>query len=130
MENEERCEKSIFEMQDLDAIKKRPDILARMKWDVTPQMVMEPRFQSRPEDMQKLSELSGYMFYIETECDKPSIMLMKVGRNDITSTVGKIDEIPPLLIQNAIEKPVHPPVYGMYAINDEIKSWLKREFNL
>ena len=117
-------------MQDLDAIRERPDILKGIKWDVTPQMVMEPRFQSRAEDMQKLREISGYMFYIETECDQPSVMLMKVGKTDIASTVGKINGIPQELIKRAISKPAHTPVYGMYAVSDEIKSWLKKGLNL
>jgi len=119
-----------FDIQDLGDIKKRPDILGRIKWDVTPQVVMEPRFQSRPEDIEKLKEISGYLFYIETQGARPSLMLMRVGKRDITTTVGKIDEIPVELIRKAIDNPVHPSVHGMYAITDEIKAWLKRELSL
>ena len=79
-------DKSIFDLQDLSSIKKRPDILAKIKWDVTPQMIMEPRFQSRPEDLQRLREIAGYIFYIETEGDKPALMLMRVGKSDTTAT--------------------------------------------
>ncbi len=130
MEDEAGLEKSIFDMQDLNAIKKRPDILSRIKFDVTPQIVMEPRFQLKPEDLQKLREITGYVFYIETECEKPTLMLMRVGKSDITSTAGMIEEIPSELIQRAIDNPVHPPVYGMYAITEEIKAWLKKQLDL
>lgn len=122
-------EKGIFEMQDLCSIKKRHDILEGIKWDVTPQTVMEPRFQSRAEDVQKLREISGYMFYIETGCDEPAVMLMKIGKSDITTTAGKIDEVPRELIQRALDKPACPPACGMYAVSDDIKAWLKRELS-
>lgn len=121
-------EKSMFDLQDLASIKKRPDILARIKWDVTPQMIMEPRFHSRPEDLQRLREIAGYIFYIETEGDKPTLMLMRVGKSDTTVTAGKIDEIPDEVVQRAVDNPLHPPVFGMYAITAEIASWLKKEF--
>lgn len=123
-------EKSIFDLQDLSSIKKRPDILAKIKWDVTPQMIMEPRFQSRPEDLQRLREIAGYIFYIETEGDKPALMLMRVGKSDTTATAGKIDEIPDEVVQRAIDNPLHPPVYGMYAVTEEIKAWLRKELNI
>lgn len=132
MEDEERCdlEKTIYGTHGLADVKTRPDVLAKIKWDVTPQIIMEPRFQSRPEDLKKLWDISGYMFYIETECEKPTLMLMKVGKTDITTTVGMVEEIPFELIQRAIDNPVHKPLCGMYAITEEIKEWLKKELEL
>jgi hypothetical protein len=123
-------DKSIFDLQGLPEIKKRSDILSNIKFNVTPRMVMEPRFHAKPEDLQKLSEIAGYMFYIEAQCNPPALMLMKVGKTDITNTVGKIDEIPLELIEKAIENPPEPPSHGMYAITDEIKAWLKKELAL
>jgi hypothetical protein len=131
MENEERCNDEIFfDIPDLAEIKKDPDILARIKWEVTPQAVMEPRYQSNAEDLQKLKELSGYMFYIESQCEPPALMLLKVGKTDITSTVGKVSEVPPELVRKAMENPVEKPSHGMYAITDEIKDWLKKELGV
>lgn len=132
MEDEERCnlEKDVSDMPGLADIRESPDILKKIKWEVTPQMVMEPRFQLDPVHLQKLNEIAGYMFYIETQCEPPVLMLMKVGKTDITSTVGRIDEIPSPLLQRAIDNPVHKPVHGMYAITDEIKEWLKRELGV
>ncbi len=129
---DDRCDldKNIFDMQVLGDIKKNSEILEKIKWDVTPEMVMEPRFHSKPEDIEKLREISGYMFYVETECERPALMLMRVGKSDITSTVGMIEEIPSELIQRAIDNPSHKPVHGMYAITDEIKGWLKKELGV
>ncbi|GAB4421194.1 MAG: hypothetical protein OHK0032_16990 [Thermodesulfovibrionales bacterium] len=130
MKDEAKSEKGIFDLQDLSSIKKRPDILSRIKLEVTPQMVMEPRFRSRPEDMERLKEIVGYMFYIETAGGCPMLMLMKIDRSDVTTTIGRIDEIPADLIKRAIDNPLQKPVYGMYAITDEIKDWLRKELNL
>ena len=132
MEDEERCnlEREIADMPGLADIRESPDILKKIKWEVTPQMVMEPRFQLNPEHLQKLNKIAGYMFYIETQCEPPALMLMKVGKTDITSTVGKIDEVPPELVRKAMENPVEKPSHGMYAITDEIKDWLKEELGV
>lgn len=114
----------------LAEIRERPDIVGGIRWDMTPEVMMEPRFQSNPEDLQKLREIAGYMFYIESQCEPPALMLMKVGKTDISSTVGKIEEVPRDLIRRAIDNPVHKPVHGMYAITEEIKAWIKKELGL
>ena len=130
MEHEDNDEKTIWELQGLKEIKKRPDILSRIKFDVTPRMVMEPRFHSKKEDLEKLQAIAGYMFYIESQCNPACLMVMKVGKTDITNTVGKVDEIPAELIEKAISNPPEPPSHGMYAITDEIREWLKKELGL
>jgi hypothetical protein len=121
---------NIFGILGLDDIKIRHDILSEIKFNVTPQVMMEPRFQSRPEDLEKLKEVTGFMFYVESATEPPGLMLLRIGRSDITTTVGKIDEIPLEMIQKAIDKPVFPPVHGMFSITDEIKDWLKKELGL
>lgn len=121
---------NIYDILGLDDIRKRHDILSEIKLNVTPQIMMEPRFQSRPEDLEKLKEVTGYMFYIESETEPPGLMLLRIGRSDITTTVGKIDEIPLEMIRKAIDEPVIPPAHGMFSITDEIKDWLKKELGL
>lgn len=130
VDDEKKCNLNIFDMPGLGGIKANPDILEKIKWEVTPQMVMEPRFQSDPEGLRKLREISGYMFYVESQCEPPALMLLKVGKTDITSTIGKVDEIPPELLKKAMENPVDKPANGMYAITDEIKEWLKKELGV
>jgi len=130
MDQEDADEKSIWELQGLKEIRKRPDINSRVKFDVTPRMVMEPRFHSKAEDLEKLKQIAGYMFYIESQCNPPALMIMKVGKTDITNTIGKIDEVPAELLEKAITNPVEPPSHGMYAITDDIKAWLKKEMGL
>ncbi len=130
MEQEDTDEKTIWELQGIKEIRKRPDILSKLKFDVTPRLVMEPRFHAKPEDLEKLRKIAGYMFYIETQCNPAALMVMKVGNTDITTTIGKIDEIPTELIDKAIENPPEPPSHGMYAISEDIAAWLKKELEL
>ena len=130
MNDEEKCNLNLFGMRGLSGIKASPEILEKIKWEVSPAMVMEPRFRSDPESPRKLREISGYMFYVESQCEPPALMLLKVGKTDITSTIGKVDEIPPELLKKAMENPVDKPASGMYAITDEIREWLKKELGI
>ena len=130
MDQENTDEKSIWELQGLNEIRKRPDINSKVKFDVTPRMVMEPRFHSKAEDLEKLKLIAGYMFYIESQCNPPALMIMKVGKTDITNTIGKIDEVPAELLEKAITAPVEPPSHGMYAITEDIKAWLKNALGM
>ncbi len=130
MDQEDTDEKTIWELQGLKEIRKRPDIHAKIKFDVTPRMVMEPRFHSKTEDLEKLRLIAGYMFYIESQCNPPALMVMKIGNTDITTTIGKIDEVPAELLEKAITNPAEPPSHGMYAITEDIRVWLKKELEL
>lgn len=120
----------IFGILGLNDIRRRPDIISEIKFNITPQIMMEPRFQSCTEDLERLKEITGFMFYVESETEPPGLMLLRTGRSDITTTVGKVDEIPLEMLQKAIAEPVCPPANGMYAITDEIRDWLQKELGL
>lgn len=121
---------NIFRMQRLSDIKRRPDILSNIKLDASLPLIMKPRFQMTEREFQEMYKNIGYLFYIETAGQNPTLMLMKINRSDIAETVGIIEEIPEEMLKRAIDNPVHPPVHGMYGITEEIKNWLKRELNL
>lgn len=130
MEKDESFEKGVFDLLGLEDIKKRPDILSLLRFDVTPHMVMEPRFHARAEDLRKLREMSGCVFYIEMESTPPKLMLMKLGKSDVMITVGSIEEIPQEYIDRAIQTPPLPPIHKMGAITKEIEAWLKAELGI
>jgi hypothetical protein len=121
---------NIFSMQRLKDIKRRPDILSNIRLNASLPLIMKPRFQMSKEEFEELEKNIGYIFYIETAGQKPTLMLMKVNRSDIADTIGIIEEIPEDMLQRAIDNPVHPPVHGMYGITEEIKEWLRMELNL
>lgn len=121
---------NIFSMQRLNDIKMRPDILFNIKLDAHLPLIMKSRFQMSKSEFEEFQKCIGYVFYIETTGEKPTLMLMKVNKSDIADTIGIIEEIPEELLKRAIENPVHPPVHGMYGITDDIKEWLRKELNL
>jgi len=74
---------NIYDILGLSDIKKRHDILSEIKFNVTRRFMMEPRFQARSEDLEKLKEITGFMFYVESETEPPGLMLLRTGRSDI-----------------------------------------------
>ncbi len=116
---------NVFDLQGMAALKKRQDLLERIRFDVTPRMIMEPRLESG-----RKKEVSGCFFYIEAFEPPPAVMLMKVNPQGVTSTVAKVDTIPQGLVERAVEDPVEPPVNSMYAITGEIEDWLRGELGL
>lgn len=122
----EFCEDlNVFAIQDFKDIKKRPDILGSIRLDVTPRMIMEPRLDEKAK-----REVAGHMFYIEAFDDPPLLMVMKVNKSGVTTTVGRVEEIPRAMVQRAVDQPVEPQCNRMYAITDEIREWLRRELSL
>lgn len=118
-------ELNVFELQGMEALKKRRDLVERVRFDVTPRMIMEPRLER-----EKRKEVAGCFFYIEALEPPPSVMLMKVNPQGVTSTVAKVDTIPPAMVERAVAQPVEPPVNNMYAISGEIEDWLRGELGL
>lgn len=118
-------ELNVFSLQSLTEIKRRPDIIGNLRFDVTPRMTMEPLHATGPEGFPK-----GYMFYVEAYEDPPLLMLMKLTKSGITTTVGKVEEIPVEMLRRAVAEPVEPPTNKMYAITDEIRKWLVETLSL
>ena len=116
---------NVFELQGLEHIKIRPDILQRIRFDVRPKMIMEPCF-----DSSRQASISGCFFYVEAYDDPPQVMLMKVSPGGVTSTIGKVEEIPAEMVKRAVDDPVDPPVNQMYAVTEEICDWLKENLEV
>jgi hypothetical protein len=104
-----------FAVMNVNDLKERPD--------VSPKMIMEPRIG--PEGV-KPADLKGFSFYIEAFDEPPELMIMKVSRSNVMTTLGKIDDIPAAMVRRAVDDPVEPAANKMYAITDEIREWLKK----
>ena len=55
---------------------------------------------------------------------------MKVGQMGVMNTIGSVDDVPPEMVAQAVADPVHPPVNDMFAINDEIRDWIREKLEL
>ena len=116
-----------FAVMNVNDLKERPDVVQAIKFDVTPKMIMEP--QIGPEGV-KPADLKGFSFYIEAFDEPPELMIMKVSRSNVMTTLGKIEEVPAEMIRRAVDDPVEPAANKMYAITDEIRDWLKEAIGL
>jgi hypothetical protein len=117
-----------YAIKNIEELKERPDIISKIRFDITPRTIMEPLFTETGE-FRKV-DLSGYFFYIETESERPGLMLMKVSKTTSMKTIGIIEDLPQDLLKRAIENPVHSPIHGMYAITEEIKEWICKNLSI
>ena len=116
-----------FTVMNIDDLKKRPEVVQAIRFDVTPKMIMAPHIN--PEGG-KPPDLKGFSFYIEAFDEPPELMIMKVGGSSIVTTLGKVEDAPAEMVRRAVDDPVEPVVNKMYAINDEIRGWLKEAIGL
>lgn len=114
-----------YETRGIEGLKTRPDIMARIRFDVTPKTIMEPRLGGG-----ETRDIAGIFFYIESFEPPPKVMLMKVGKLGVMNTISKVDDVPAEMIERAVAEPVHPPVNDMYAISDEIRDWIREKLDL
>ena len=117
-----------FNVMNIDDLRARPEVIEAIRFDVTPKMIMEPRI-GLPEGVTP-PNLKGFSFYIEAFDDPPELMIMKVSRSSVMTTLGKIEEAPIEMIRRAVDDPVEPAANKMYAITDEIRDWLKKEIGI
>ena len=117
-----------FGVMNIDDLKARPQVVQTIRFDVTPKMIMEPRI-GLPEGV-KPPDLKGFSFYIEAFDDPPELMIMKVSRSSVMTTLGKIEEAPAEMVRRAVDDPVEPAVNKMYAITDEIRDWIKEALGI
>jgi hypothetical protein len=116
-----------FAVMSITDLKKRPDVVRAIRFDVTPKMIMEPRIG--PEGVTP-ADLKGFTFYIEAFDEPPELMIMKVSGSSVMTTLGKIEDIPAEMIRRAVDDPVEPAANKMYAITDEIRDWLREAIGL
>jgi hypothetical protein len=114
-----------YDAQGIGGIKARPEILERIRFDVTPQVIMAPRLGGG-----ETRDIAGFFFYIEAFEPPPKVMLMKVGKLGVMNTIASVNDIPGELVAKAVADPVDPPVNNMYAITDDIRDWIREQLGL
>lgn len=108
-----------------DLFKESPLIIEEIRWDMTPKMFVDP--SSAPGD--KPADLTyGYMLYIDIMKGRPILALMKL-RPMICKSVAFISDFPEDKLLPSIQNK-EDAAEGMYPMNEELKTWLKKEFNV
>lgn len=114
-----------YDAQGIEGLKARTDVLERIRFDVTPKVIMAPRLGGG-----ETRDIAGFFFYIEVFEPPPKVMLMKVGKLGVMNTVACINDVPEELVARAVAEPVEPPSNDMYAISDDIRDWIREKLGL
>ena len=114
-----------YDAQGIEDLKRRPDVLGCIRFDVTPKVIMEPRLGGG-----ETRDIAGFFFYIEAFEPPPKVMLMKVGQLGVMNTIACFNDVPGELVEKAVADPVDPPVNNMYAITDDIRDWIRDKLGL
>ena len=115
-------------MWDLEELRRHREILDQLDWEMTPEKAIETYLEwgtgwSRKEDFMRSSDQESYYFVVY-DWEKP--LRVTLLRRDVRemNEIAKI-EAPSDLIEKAIEEGGRKPGVGVYAVNEELKAWLK-----
>ncbi len=102
-----------------------------VRFDVTPKIIMKPRFVAPGGNVEACKETQGFSFYIEymQGLPAPILMLLKTF-NFTTKTIAEITDAPQAMLEKAVKEGAGQDVMGMYPINGEVESWIKKELEL
>ncbi len=116
-----------FSIEDL---RKNKYFLDRIRWDITPKILFEPKFPgSANEPGKPTNNTDGYMFYIDVIEGKSNLMIMRNYENR-SVTEGYLEGVPEDLLKEAANCPPEECVAEMHPINKKLEDWLKKEFGL
>ena len=116
------------DMATLKELKNDKLVVDAILWDAEPKQLMEPTYTINAEGKQEKRILRGYIFYIDKmAADKPGLFLMCHTGSGYAETVVQIKEISDELLTTALEENKSREYFGMCPINEQIKSWLKKE---
>jgi hypothetical protein len=118
------------ELLKFDDIKKEPFVIQNIRWDLEPKELMDTKYKKTESGVEARGEIKGYVFYIESMGEKPSLFLMRHTAAEYGETMAQIDEIPLELLKEAIEENKDKHYSGMYPINKKVEAWIKKELGV
>jgi hypothetical protein len=118
------------ELLKFDDIKKEPYVIQNIRWDLEPKDLMDTKFKKTESGIEARAEIKGYVFYIETNGEQPSLFLMRHTAAEYGETMAQIDEIPLELLKEAVEENKAKNYSGMYPINKKVEAWIKKELGV
>ena len=117
---------------DLEELKRHREIVAQLDLEMTPEKAVETFLEwgtgwARKNDFVRYQGQESYYFVVY-DWEKP--LRLTLIRRDMKEMdeIAKIDA-PEELIQKAIHEGGRKPGVGVYAINDELKDWLRSTLN-
>lgn len=119
-------------MWDLDELKRNREIVDQLDWEMTPEKAIETYLEwgtgwSRKDDFVRYAAQESFYFVIYDWEDPPCVTLLRRDSKGVDE-IAKLDA-PRDLIEKAIADGGRKPGVGVYAINEELKGWLKEALN-
>ncbi len=117
---------------DLDELKHHREIIEAINWDMTPEIAIETYLEwgtgwSRKESFLSHPDQETYYFVVYDWEVPLKVTLVRRDVRDFEE-LAKI-RAPEDLIQATIDEGGRKPGVGVYAINDPLKSWLRKALN-
>ncbi|GLI35515.1 DVU0772 family protein [Desulforhabdus amnigena] len=116
-------------MLNLEELKSRRDLVDRFDWEMTPETAVETYLEwgtgwARKDSFVRHAEQESYYFVIYDWEEPLQVTLVRIDTQN-SEDIAKI-QAPRELIERAINEAGRKPGVGVYAINDELKDWLKK----
>ena len=118
----------------LEEIKNNPEILANLRWDLTPQTANIGSYEIKNQaDMDRLNKLlvsqAGYYFYVDVANCQARLALM---RNNATGggNVEYIRDFESPLLERAVEAIGSITTSGWYPLSNRLKTLLKKKLGM
>ena len=109
---------------------KNKKFLERIRWDITPKVLFEPRFPGTKDEQGKTtSSIDGYMLYVDLVYDRPGLVVMNV-QYSMSKTVAYVEDVPEDLLREAMNCTPEECKAGMYPLTKKLEGWLKKAFGL
>jgi len=115
----------------LASLKKNGIFIRHLRLDVTPEILLKPRFITAQNREKLISEVQGFSFYIDfmEGMEKPVLMVMKTYCLN-SKTIAEITNAPEALLWECVRSPEAKETTGMYAICPGVEGWIKKELGI
>lgn len=119
-------------MLNLEELKEQRDLVAQLDWEMTPETAVETYLEwgtgwARKDSYVRTADQESYYFVIY-DWEKPIQVTLVRQDTQGRDEIAKI-EAPADLIEKAIQEAGRKPGVGVYAVNDDLKAWLKEALN-
>lgn len=117
----------------LSRLKENSVFVSNIRWDVTPDILFQPRFAGQGNIDELMAQTQGFMFYIDymkgDPKTPPALMVMKTYELR-SKTIGEIVDVPEDMLRAAVGRSGVKDYNGMYPIDSALDAWLKKELGV
>jgi hypothetical protein len=115
----------------LASLKKNGVFMKHLRFDVTPEILLKPRFLTSENRERLIGEIQGFTFYVDYLEGMPKPVLMVLKTYCLNSkSIAEITDAPEDLLWETVRSPEAKTKNGMYAPGPSLEKWIKEELEL